>query len=302
MIGCGQRKRGEETLSTLSENLDLIATSLKEHERLKQILGNTKAKIQSGKDVRLDTMDRVWLDMNAGASTGDPIRDTVVLIRHQDDQEMYERLSKMMAPFATHRGEFAACFDWFNHTRKLLVGIICGEAPSYKPNSYRIQMPMSPAIVFETEWQWGFNNLKKADWGIELGPEANPRCWELEKWVESSARDLYVGDAAVWTAISTLKLKCDPMAAFTRVASALGRPLASAEVLKDIVLQYREDTRLRIERLDVMVGLVSSVQKTAEHLELKAEIPQDTEQLKKLVQSLRETLTLLDTPDPSLAT
>lgn len=218
---------------------ELLAKSRRrEHE-----IGLTRQDLASGAE-RLDReiYDRIW----AGESTGNAVDDIVIAIKGAPDMHVAEKFRSLMGRFAVHKGQFVAgrhkvreSFD------QVLVGIISSDMPMFCWSKKEILLPLSLAVSFDSNWQWGFEHIHPAAWTIEINKEetgANRRCYFLERLWEKN--EIHIGDEAVLDFLmKTVRHKYGPVVTLTRVASALGRPVSTVLTLGKHMSPFLGDMR-----------------------------------------------------------
>ncbi|MBI4068392.1 hypothetical protein HY413_03220 [Candidatus Kaiserbacteria bacterium] len=192
-----------------------------------------------------EVYDRVW----AGETTGDKIDDIVIATKGRYDAQVAGKLRVLMEKFARHQGQFVAGRHHadthsFDH---VLVGIVDADEPlfCYRPKeAYTkpyIELPIKPAIFYDSGWQWGFKNLEKSAWRISIDKEeslSRQRCWGLERLLEVDMKcpSIHIGDEAVWEFFpKTGRHKFGSLVTFAHIASALGRPLSTIPAFKERV-------------------------------------------------------------------
>ena len=221
---------------------EVLASNARSSSRARQ----TVATIEHGLTrLRGEVYERVW----AGETTGDKIDDIVIATKGRYCPEVAGKLRALMEKFAKHQGQFVAGrhredTHSFSH---VLVGIIADNEPlfCFKPKeAYTkpyVELPIKPAVSYDSGWPWAFKNLSKSEWRISIDKEEvlkRQRCWELEKLtkVDTSYPSIYIGDKAVWEfVLKTGQHKFGPIVTFAHIASALDRPLSTIPALKERV-------------------------------------------------------------------
>src|SRR3989344_4866309 len=230
---------------------DLLAETMNAEEvfassaRVSSKATRTVATIEQGLTrLRGEVYGRIW----AGETTGDKINDIVIVTKGMLNKNAADNLRALMARLAKYEGEFVAgrhCTD--AHFDRILVGIISGSEPllRLKPmGRYAkpyIELPIEPAVSYDSGWPWAFKNLSKSERRISIDKEEvlkRQRCLELEKLtkVDTSYPSIYIGDKAVWEfVLKTGQHKFGPIVTFAHIASALDRPLSTIPALKERV-------------------------------------------------------------------
>lgn len=220
-----------------------------------EVLGRTRSKEshlaqekashqRSLQRAKAELYERIW----SGESTGNVVNDIIIATKGILDAPASENLRALMARFAAHRGQFVARshYDQSAVGRPILIGIISGDVPTlcWNPQQYErpyAQLPIVPAVSFDSTWPHGYKNLTASSWKIRIDREETgregKRCWELERLLGKDSDDIHVGDEAVWKYIckSCTQQEFGPAVTLVRVASGLGRPLSSIPCLKKCI-------------------------------------------------------------------
>ncbi len=194
---------------------------------------------------------RVW----TGETTGDKIDDIVIATKGSYNAQVAGKLRALMEKFAKHQGQFVAGRHRNNISScdQVLVGIVdtnellfCRRPKESYTQPY-IELPIKPAVFYDSGWQWGFKNLGKSEWRIFIDKEESltrQRCWGLERLIEVDMKNpsIHIGDESVWEFVQkTGQHKFGSLVTFAHIASALGRPLLTVPAFTDRTAPFVAD-------------------------------------------------------------
>ncbi len=240
-------------MQSLFSELTLTETSL-ERNRLKRrgISQDASALEKAMLRIREEIYASVW----KGESTGNVLSDIVIATKGTVNTDAVDRFRALMDEFAKHKGEFVAGYHCSYRAVGLLVlvGIVSGDMPIFDRNRQEIWLPIRPAAYLDSSWQWGFQNIRHGVWRIPVDKNetmrGEKRCWGLERLWEANSGDIHIGDEAVWKFLTKGgNHKYGPIVTFVHLASALGRPLASVDFLRDKVAPFANELRLALPEL-----------------------------------------------------
>ena len=254
--GTSSRVAGDNRRRNMKRSLQALVTEATgaEHAMTSSVQTSTWADqtVENVKQELSRLQSEAYRRVLAGETTGNKIDDIVIATKGRLDRNISQNLRALMEKFAQHKGEFVAGHHrhdthLFSH---VLIGIISPGEPlfCFKPDASwtkpYIELPIRPAVSYDSSWQWAFNNLHKDKWRIYIDQEETlkrNRCWELERLIEVDVKNpsICIGDEAVWDfVLKTGRHKFGPIVTFAHVASALGRPLSTIPAFKERIQPF----------------------------------------------------------------
>jgi hypothetical protein len=231
----------EQSITTLLGEIAGTTEVLEKTRTKEQGITQTKEVLKTGLErAQQELYDRIW----NGESTGNVVDDIIIATKGSQNAEAYANFRRLMIEFAKYKGEFVAGRHKDHHAfgRPVLVGIISGDMPTFcwNPPQYEkpyVRLPISPAVSFDSEWDYGYLNVSQSSWKIYVDKDEIGRgkkcCYELEKLWDERNGDIHIGDEAVWKFIyNHSKNPFSPMVTFIHLASVLSRPAMTVPVLK----------------------------------------------------------------------